>query len=96
MYILKSYDNFYEDISIEKCLSSEDTFKSCLSFLILLNVKNNLSMLLKNCFDGKEVASSIIIEVIRPVLNFLFFPYDKISQVQKSNFFKINIALKLI
>ena len=28
--------------------------------------------------------SSNINEVIRPVLNFLFFFYDKISQVQKS------------
>ena len=28
--------------------------------------------------------SSNINEVIRPVLNFLFFFYDKVSQVQKS------------
>ena len=41
--------------------------------------------------------SSNIFEVIRSVLNFLFifFFYDKISQVQKSIFF-INLALKSI
>ena len=50
--------------------------------------------------EGKSVVSSNINEVIRPVLNILFFLYDKISQVQKSikmqfRFF-INVALKSI
>ena len=43
----------------------------------------------------KVFENSIIIEVIRPVLNFFFF-YDKISRVQKKTFFFINIALKSI
>ena len=34
--------------------------------------------------DIGENWSSSIYKVIRPVLNFLFFFYDKISQVQKS------------
>ena len=36
----------------------------------------------KDC--EKINCSSSIYKVIRPVLNFLFFFYDKISQVQKS------------
>ena len=36
------------------------------------------------CYCNKTKFSSSINEVIRPVLNFLFFFYDKISQVQKS------------
>ena len=58
---------------------------------ISVKTKINVPLLLEMFL----VFSSIIIEVIRPVLNFFFFFYDKISQVQKSIFF-INIALKSI
>ena len=40
--------------------------------------------LTQNVPHFKYYTSSNINEVIRPVLNFLFFFYDKISQVQKS------------
>ena len=43
-----------------------------------------LIIIIDNYYHDKINFSSNINEVIRPVLNFLFFFYDKISQVQKS------------
>ena len=43
-----------------------------------------LLLLMIICYCNKTNFSSSIYKVIRPVLNFLFFFYDKISQVQKS------------
>ena len=42
-----------------------------------------LTSIKKDC--NKINCSSITYKVIRPVLNFLFFFYDKISQAPKSN-----------
>ena len=54
---------------------------------ISVKTKINVPLLLEMFL----VFSSIIIEVIRPVLNFFFFFfYDKISQVQKGIFLSIS------
>ena len=47
-----------------------------------------LFVIIDNYYCGKLNFSSIIIEVIMPVLNFLLVFYDKISQVQKSIFYQ--------
>ena len=49
-----------------------------------------LIIIIDNYYHDKINFSSNINEVIRPVLNFLFFFYDKISQVQKSIFLSIS------
>ena len=53
---LKSYNKFYEDISIAKGLSSEDMFK----FSDIVEVQGRSAWVLqKNVSDGKEMAENI-------------------------------------
>ena len=82
-------------LSIEQMPSLFCTFTEFAKFCISNIPVTRLITILekpKNFYQIKKgnvalVESSIIIEVIRPVLNFLFYFYDKISQVQKSIFF---------
>ena len=82
-------------LSFEKMPSLFRTFTGFAKFCISNIPMTRLITILekpKNFYQIKKgnvalVESSIIIEVIRPVLNFLFYFYDKISQVQKSIFF---------
>ena len=82
-------------LSIEQMPSLFCTFTEFAKFCISNIPVTRLITILekpKNFYQIKKgnvalVESSIIIEFIRPVLNILFFFYDKISQVQKSIFF---------
>ena len=82
-------------LSIEQMPSLFCTFTEFAKFCILNIPMTRLITILekpKNFYQIKKgnvalVESSIIIEFIRPVLNILFFFYDKISQIQKSIFF---------
>ena len=52
--------------------------------LLMIVIDDYLLLLMIICYCNKTNFSSSIYKVIRPVLKFLFFFYDEISQVQKS------------
>ena len=63
---------------------SDDYYCFIILLLLIIVIDDYLLLLMIICYCNKTNFSSSINEVIRPVLNFLFFFHDKISQVQKS------------
>ena len=63
---------------------SDDYYCFIILLLLIIVIDDYLLLLMIICYCNKTNFSSSINEVISPVLNFLFFFHDKISQVQKS------------
>ena len=77
LLLLMIIDDYF--IIIDNCSFIIDDY-----WLLLMIVIDYWLLLMIICYCNKENFSSIIYKVIRPVLNFLFFFYDKILQAPKS------------